>query len=234
MRSKAFRLVFYLLAVVSTFLSVVIVSNAAAITCDIPAKDADLDSQFLYEENMFDSVLNKPYSGSEPLESLDVSPSGQFVMSFSAGTVHHINVYDQHCQFLAQYVIKENGALLATFDQADSNLILFPVRKNILIKIGRDGEFISSAPSFNASEAITSLSALRSFTKESNGKHYIFSGKQLFSAENQNFTVTDDNGTVLFAYTPPREYFSSIFIGLSFLLTIGLIYLRYRRHQLLS
>ena len=154
---------------------------------------------------IFDTVSYKPYSGNGPLNGVSVSATGSFVLVYSSGITHYIDVYNQLGEFQSEYILSEDGHVLATFDEHD-NTMLYLIRENILIKVGATGEYLSASYCLNKSELIDSLSALNSFTTTRGDISYEFVGKNPFNTSSQMFTVRNASDEILFQHVPNQGY----------------------------
>lgn len=166
--------------------------------------DRIIDFENEYELQMQLQTLNVKYTGKGILESIYVSQEGWFLLVFSEGTQHHINVFNQACQFISHIIIEEGGKLLAMFDESDNQIILFPIRDHVLIKIDEEANYLSawSIENDDFSHLVDKLSALNDFEIEAAGNYYSFQGKSVLSKDSQVFSVTNSEGEIIFSYTP--------------------------------
>lgn len=180
-------------------LGIILILGIDASACEI---EDDQSWKEIYEAELFVSAEDSEYNGSGHLESLSISPKGRFALVFAETTTHHINLYDESCQFVQRYILNEPGKVLVAFDQQKDNLIIFPVRRHGLIYVDESGSFICSSLVEDASDLISSSSAVRDFQVCRNGKIYTFSSAKIFGEKNALFTVTDNTGTVQFEFSP--------------------------------
>lgn len=156
----------------------------------------------LYDTEFFLGADESEYTGSATLESVAVSVNGQYVLCFSDGVTHHVNLYDQFCRLVKHFTFSDSGAVVASFDSSSENLVVFPFRKNVLFKIDDDGKYIGSTHDEGEQEKAFAADALKEFQVSYAGNTYSFSSKNVFSADSQTFTVTDKDGELLFEYVP--------------------------------
>lgn len=142
------------------------------------------------------------YVGLARLESVAVSEDGRYALCFSDAASHHVNLYNQSCVFLKHFAFYDSGAISVSFDKDDGDMVIYPFRKNVLIKIDNDGNYIGSSRCEAELERTASMDAMREFQVSYEGNTYSFSGKNIFSLNNQVFTVMDENENLLFEYAP--------------------------------
>ena len=98
-------------------------------------------------------------------------------------------------------------------------MILFPYRKNVLFKIDDEGNYVGSSRDELESDRIAKMNAMTKFQVLQAGNVYTFYGRNIFSADNQKFTVEDCNGNLMFEYVPSDNLRSVILLsfGISFI-----------------
>ena len=185
-RYKRFVFVICSLIILSVFYAILpIRSNAANST-------QEADSVLSY----FDAPIMKtgsPYTGSGQIESVTVSNDGYFLLVFDEGnTVHHIELYSDKCDILYHLVIKEAGAIAATFDNESSSALLFLLREKIVLRIDPTGNCVhEDAREFNLNTIDDNNT---SFDKTVGDKTY----KYINNLFNKTLTVALSDGTILF------------------------------------
>ena len=195
---KLIRIVIIILIQITMFISSLCYHVSATA---VNVKSGPVCSYQQQYNHIFDSISYTPYSEGEELNGVAVSTTGSFVLVYSSGITHYVDVYDSLGTFQREYIISEDGHVLATFDEHD-NTILYLIRENILIKVGATGEYLSAASCLNKSELIDALSALDSFTTTCDGISYEFTGKNPFNSSSQMFTVRNAGGEILFQHVP--------------------------------
>lgn len=177
------------------------------------------EDQQVYENDFFLSADDLEYVGAAALESVAVSTDGRYMLCFSDSLTHHINLYDRACILVRHFAFYESGAISVSFDEKDGGVILFPYRKNVLFKIDDEGDYVGSSRDELESDRIAKKNAMTKFQVLQAGNVYTFYGRNIFSADNQKFTVEDCNGNLMFEYVPsdnPRSVILLIF-GISFI-----------------
>lgn len=218
------------LKIFNIFISLVLIRifpltcTATTIDCIIPSQPEHSDYKHIYESELFLSSQCTAYSGAGVLESLYVAPTGWYLLMFSDGVMHYLDVYNHDCQHQIQLIFKESGSILATFDNQDNNIVVFPIRRKMLIKVDKQGDFISASAAMNESAAISELSALQSFNKHYNEKTYSFQGKTGWGSNQQEFTIVDNTGNCLFIYAPSQDtnpWINGAFIFVAFVVLVS-------------
>ena len=186
----------------------------------------------LYDTEFFLGADESEYTGSATLEGVAVSTSGQYVLCFSDAGTHHVNLYDQFCRLVKRFTFSDSGAVVVSFDSSGENLVVFPFRKNVLFKIDDDGKYIESSHDEGEREKAFAADALKEFQVSYAGNTYSFSGKNVFSADSQTFTVTNKDGELLFEYVPSYNRLErAIIIGWIAFIILANSILIYRRRK---
>jgi hypothetical protein len=201
MANKGVSIIIVCILMVTVFFTTGQVAYAEGIDTFIPTQQ-NMDYQELFSKEFDASINSTPHDGSGKLESLYVSPDGWFTLTFSDVGIHYTDVYDANCNFQYQLSIKESGAVLSTLDITDNNLLFYPVRHQIIVKVNEQGQYLCAAETATASDAIDTLSALHPFDIVISEKRYYFSGKNVLQGNSQEFIVFDLDGNELFAYIP--------------------------------
>lgn len=171
-----------------------------------PIYTAILEDQQMYDMEFFVGVDRSEYVGLALLESVAVSNNGWYALCFSDVTSHHVNLYDQSCTFVKHFTFYEAGAISVSFDEEGGNLVVFPFRKDVLIKIDDEGNYIGSIRSQSELDKVAKMDAMEKFQVSCGGNTYSFSGKNIFSLNSQVFTVMDQNENLLFKYAPDLHW----------------------------
>lgn len=213
LRKTTFRIIISLMFIIILF-SPCFTCFAAEEKDNLFSNDKVVDFKDAYEKHMRLQVLDEKYTGNGILEGIFVSRNGWFVLVFAEATQHHINIFDQACQFKRHIVIKESGTLLAMFDESDNHVVLFPIRDHVLIKIDEEGNYLSAWSMENdiLSELVDKLSALNDFEIEAAGNVYSFHRKNILSKDSQAFYVTDSEGEYVYSYAPGIDIADKNFI----------------------
>lgn len=186
----------------------------------------------LYDTEFFLGADESEYTGSATLESVAVSVSGQYALCFSDGVTHHVNLYDQFCGLVKHFTFSDSGAVVVSFDSSGENLVAFSFRKNVLFKIDDDGKYIESSHDEGEREKTFAADALKEFRVSYAGNTYSFSGKNVFSADSQTFTVTNKDGELLFEYVPSYNRLEhAVIIGWIAFIILANSILIYRRRK---
>ena len=180
---------------------------ASEVNRDIFSSDKIIDYKDEYEQ-MNLQTLDEEYTGSGVLEGIFVSQRGWYMLVFTEAAQHHINIYDQGCKFVNHIAIRESGTLLAMFDESDNQIVLFPVRDHVLIKVDEEGKYLSawSIEGTDLSDMVDDLSALNSFEIETADNIYSFYEKNILSEDSQAFYVKNTRGEQLYSYVPRTEF----------------------------
>lgn len=186
-------------------LSTTIVLSTAAGAETAPMYTVVSEDQRMYGADLFLSADNWEYTGSAPLESIAVSADGRYVLCFSDAVTHHINLYDPLCALVRHFTFSESGAVSVSFDEKDGNMILFPFRKHVIIKIDDEGNYIGSLRDKKELDKVAEMDATVKFQVSRGENVYSFYGENIFSSNNQKFTVVDRSGNLLFEYAPPSN-----------------------------
>lgn len=201
---------------------------ASKVNRDIFSNEKITDYKDEYEQ-MNLQTLDEEYTGRGILEGIFISQRGWYMLVYTEAAQHHINIYDQGCKFVNHIVIRESGTLLAMFDESDNQIVLFPVRDHVLIKIDEKGKYLSawSIEGTDLSNLVDYLSALNSFEIETAGNIYSFHEKNILSEDSQAFYVTNTRGERLYSYMPGIEFVNRdkilriillLFVGFPFLI----------------
>lgn len=191
--------------VLVSILAIVIMLPTAAWAKTEPTYAITPEDQQVYECDFLLSVDDLEYTGSALLESIAVSTDGRYALCFSDIATHHINLYDQSCILVRHFTFSESGAISVSFDEEDGNMILFPFRKHVLIKIDNEGNYIGSLRDKEELDKVAKMDAINKFQVSRGGNVYSFCGKSIFSSDNQKFTVVDKSGKLLFEYVSPTN-----------------------------
>lgn len=167
---------------------------------------APSEVQKLYEEELFRGADVSAYTGTARVESIAVSPSGRFALSFSEPVTHHINLYDKDCKLIRHLTYYESGGLAISFDKADDQLLIYPFRQDVVIKVDESGSYLASLAGEPAIEEGDRFHSLEPFHLSCQGNVYAYSGKRIFSMSGQTFSVTDEMGEVIFRLVFPPDY----------------------------
>ena len=178
---------------------------AEDIVCIIPSVDTDAQCREQYETHFFQGRGTAPYEGSGDLQGLYVAPSGWFVLVSTETVTHYVDLYNASCEWVYQLVLNDSGTILAAIDSVDGNLVIYPVRHDVLIKVDQQGSYLCSEPVTGPENAIEKLHALEPFTEEYMGNQYIFQGKRLLDSDSQTFFVKNNDGITQFTYTPKNN-----------------------------
>lgn len=203
---------------------------------DLFSKANIVDMKSNYEETMLLQVSDEEYTGNGELESVYVSKEGWFALAFTEAAEHHINIFNQECQFVRHFYIQESGLLLVMFDESDNHIVLFPFRDRMLIKIDLSGNYLSawSVNNDDASELIDQLSMRKDFRQEVNGNIYTLNIGIIFPKKGPEFYVTNRTGEELYRYTQGTTFSDeSLKFNFNIYVCVGcvwfLIYLRKRK-----
>lgn len=156
-----------------------------------------------YETEIFKTVTDEPYTGSDSFDGIAVLPQKGFILVHSSGIDHYIDIYDPVGQFVRGYKLTTAELVLASFDGENNDTVVFYlIREGISIRATAEGAFICATAMQNTSEVVNTFSALAGFTISHAGITYAFTDKNPFSKNSQCFTVINTDGNVLFSYTP--------------------------------
>ena len=201
-------MVILIIAILSSNRCFAAIDSAALFSTD---RLVDYSEEF--ESQMQLTVLDEEYLGEGDLEGLYISKSGRFLLVFSEGTQHYINIYQPSGSFDFQVRLKESGSLLALINESDQQVVLFPVRDHILVEIDREGQYLLawSITDDAYSELISDLKALTNFKIEVAGNVYTFYRENPLH-NRQSFYVYDSVGTLLFSYVAGGGFFEKNFM----------------------
>ena len=130
-------------------------------------------------------------------------PIGWFALSFSLGTTHYVNVYNSDCQFQNCLSLFDSGAIHLDYNEISGNLIIYSVRRDLLIEVDENGSIIQITPCENESEI---PDPLQGFTREIGGQTYQYSGLQLTKFHARVFTVSDMDENIRYQYLESPKY----------------------------
>ena len=197
------RLARFLTAAVCTLMLSPVLILSIDGTTNWKTEGESIDCSDLYTTDIFVAADLHKYDGQSHLEGVAVSDEGSFAIVLSDGGIyHHIELYNKDSALLSHLTIREAGSVLASFDDSGKSVILYFVRRDILINIEFSGTYIEAAALPHLPSEIHTLTAAEPFKININDQVYTLE----INGGHKIFTVTSSNGSIVYCYSSSNNH----------------------------